>query len=97
MCTSHTDNEVWQRARERSDSETVLQLQAVYQRCNRGLFGLLPNYMARINLIHPIDSISGSMVKRERVYYRTRNGRTHAYKVVKPYKGPATAAQSAGR
>ena len=57
----------------------------------------MPTNMARINLIHPIDSISGAMVKRERVYYRTRNGRTHAYKVVRPYKGPASAAQSAGR
>ena len=57
----------------------------------------MPTNMARINLIHPIDSISGAFVKRERVYYRTRNGRTHAYKVIHPYKGEASAAQSAGR
>ena len=44
--------------------------------------------MARTTLVHPFDSISGKLSSDEKIVMRTRNGRTHAYAIKHPYKGP---------
>ena len=44
--------------------------------------------MARTTLSHPFDSISGKLASNDKIVMRTRNGRTHAYVVKHPYKGP---------
>ena len=48
----------------------------------------LPNTMARTTLSHPFDSMSGKLGSTDKIIMRTRNGRTHAYVVKHPYKGP---------
>ena len=53
--------------------------------------------MAHTNFIDPVASMSGSIVRREGVYFRTRNGKTHAYRVTRPYEGPCSEAQSSMR
>ena len=44
--------------------------------------------MARTTLAHPFDTMSGKLSTNEKIVMRTRNGRTHAYVVKHPYKGP---------
>ena len=44
--------------------------------------------MARTNLAHPFDSMSGKLSSNEKIVMRTRNGHTHAYAIKNPYKGP---------
>ena len=44
--------------------------------------------MARTTLSHPFDSISGKLNSTDKIVMRTRNGRTHAYAIKCPYKGP---------
>ena len=44
--------------------------------------------MARTVLSHPFDSISGKLNSTDKIVMRTRNGRTHAYAIKRPYKGP---------
>lgn len=44
--------------------------------------------MARTTLTHPFDSMSGKLSSNEKIVMRTRNGRTHAYAIKHPYKGP---------
>ena len=44
--------------------------------------------MARTTLSHPFDSMSGKLGSTDKIIMRTRNGRTHAYVVKHPYKGP---------
>ena len=44
--------------------------------------------MARTTLAHPFDSMSGKLASKEKIVMRTRNGRTHAYAIKHPYKGP---------
>ena len=44
--------------------------------------------MARTTLSHPFDSISGKLNSSDKIVMRTRNGRTHAYAIKRPYKGP---------
>lgn len=41
--------------------------------------------------------MSGSINHNERLYFRTRNGKTHAYYVTSPYEGPASVAQNTMR
>ncbi len=49
--------------------------------------------MARIDFSDPIASMSGRFSDRDKVYMRTRYGRTHAYAVKRPYEGPRTEQQ----
>ena len=51
---------------------------------------IIQNYltMARTTLSHPFDSMSGKLASTDKIIMRTRNGRTHAYVVKHPYKGP---------
>ena len=44
--------------------------------------------MARTTLAHPFDSMSGKLNSTYKIVMRTRNGRTHAYAIKHPYKGP---------
>ena len=44
--------------------------------------------MARTTLSHPFDSMSGKLASNDKIVMRTRNGRTHAYAIKHPYKGP---------
>ena len=44
--------------------------------------------MARTTLSLPFDSISGKLASNDKIVMRTRNGRTHAYAIKHPYKGP---------
>ena len=44
--------------------------------------------MARTTLAHPFDTMSGKLSTNEKIVMRTRNGRTHAYAIKHPYKGP---------
>ena len=44
--------------------------------------------MARTTLSHPFDSMSGKLASNDKIIMRTRNGRTHAYAIKHPYKGP---------
>lgn len=53
--------------------------------------------MAKITTIHPIASISGAIVKEEGLFFRTRNGKVHAYKVTRPFSGQPTESQNAMR
>lgn len=50
--------------------------------------------MATITFCDPIASMSGSLDEQSKIYYRTRNGRTHAYKVCNPYKGTPSEQQT---
>ena len=43
--------------------------------------------MASLTPSSPIQDISGKFSWKEKVVYRTRNGRTHAYAILNPYKG----------
>lgn len=43
--------------------------------------------MAQITPSSPIQSLSGKFSWTEKIIYRTRNGRTHAYVMHNPYKG----------
>ena len=53
--------------------------------------------MAKVTPIHPIASISGAIVKEDGSCFRTRNGKTHVYKVVHPFKGEPTENQNSMR
>ena len=44
--------------------------------------------MAHVEPSLPFDHFSGRLSSRERIVMRTRNGRTHAYAIMNPYKGP---------
>ena len=44
--------------------------------------------MAHVEPTLAFDNFSGKLSKKERIVMRTRNGRTHAYAVVNPDKGP---------
>lgn len=50
--------------------------------------------MAQIEFIDPVKQMSGAITEKGNVYFRTRNGVTHAYKVKNPYKGPASQKQN---
>lgn len=50
--------------------------------------------MATIICCDPVASMSGSLDRASKIYYRTRNGRTHAYRVCNPYTGEATEQQT---
>ena len=43
--------------------------------------------MAKITFIDPVTSLSGTLDEHSKIYYRTRNGRTHAYKINRPFAG----------
>ena len=43
--------------------------------------------MAKITPSSPIQNLSGKFSWKEKIIYRTRNGRTHAYVMLNPYKG----------
>ena len=51
--------------------------------------------MAKVIPSSPVDSISGKMHHNERIVWRTRNGRTHAYAILNPYKGPLAESRKA--
>ncbi|MGM9830859.1 MAG: hypothetical protein ACI3Z5_02450 [Paludibacteraceae bacterium] len=53
--------------------------------------------MAKITFIDPVTSLSGTLDEHSKIYYRTRNGRTHAYKINRPFAGEATELQAANR
>lgn len=53
--------------------------------------------MAKVTPIHPIASLSGAIVKKDGSCFRTRNGKTHVYKVVNPFNGEPTENQNAMR
>lgn len=44
--------------------------------------------MADVKPSLPFDSFSGKLSRKEDIAMRTRNGRTHAYAIKNPYKGP---------
>jgi len=43
--------------------------------------------MASLTPSSPIQNISGKISWKEKIVYRTRNGRTHSYAILNPYKG----------
>lgn len=43
--------------------------------------------MASVSTFLPVQNLSGKFGGKEKVIYRTRNGRTHAYVLLNPYKG----------
>ena len=43
--------------------------------------------MAQINPSSPIQNLSGKFSLNDKIIFRTRNGRTHAYVMHNPYKG----------
>lgn len=43
--------------------------------------------MARLTPSSPVQNLSGKFSWKEKIIYRTRNGRTHAYVMQNPYKG----------
>ena len=49
--------------------------------------------MARSELSLPFSSFSGKLSENEKIILRTRNGRTHAYVLQHPYKGPVAPAR----
>ena len=49
--------------------------------------------MAKIELATPFDEISGKLSSTERIVMRTRYGRTHAYAIRHPFRGPFTEKQ----
>ena len=53
--------------------------------------------MSKVSFIDPVASLSGALNRNEDIRFRTRNGKTHAYCITKPYKGPASEAQNAMR
>ena len=50
--------------------------------------------MSKVSFIDPVASLSGALNRNENIRFRTRNGKTHAYCVTKPYNGPASEAQT---
>ena len=44
--------------------------------------------MAHVEPALAFDNFSGKLSRKERIVMRTRNGRTHAYAIMHPYKGP---------
>ena len=44
--------------------------------------------MAKIELATPFDEMSGKLSSTERIVMRTRYGRTHAYAIRHPFRGP---------
>ena len=46
--------------------------------------------MAKIELATPFDEMSGKLSRTERIVMRTRYGRTHAYAIRHPFRGPFT-------
>lgn len=50
--------------------------------------------MANIKFIDPVKEIAGTLNKGENLHFRTRNGKTQAYIVKNPYKGPASQKQN---
>lgn len=53
--------------------------------------------MAHASLSFPIDSLSGKISQNGKVVLRTRNGRTHAYTIERPFRGEVTELQSSQR
>ena len=51
--------------------------------------------MASIKPISQLSTISGKINKEDDVVYRTRNGKTHTYKLQNPYKGPLSETRQA--
>lgn len=51
--------------------------------------------MARADLALPIAALSGKLSLNERIILRTRNGKTHAYIIDKPFRGERTDKQKA--
>lgn len=43
--------------------------------------------MASVTPSSPVQNLSGKFSWKEKIIYRTRNGRTHAYVMLNPYKG----------
>ncbi len=43
--------------------------------------------MASVVTSSPIQNLSGKFTWKEKIAYRTRNGRTHVYAILNPYKG----------
>ncbi len=52
-----------------------------------------PSVMARSELSLPFASLSGKLSNDDKIILRTRNGRTHAYVMHHPYKGPVAPAR----
>lgn len=44
--------------------------------------------MSRVTFEHPVANISGRLSSRSNIILRTRNGKTQAYVIQRPYKGP---------
>jgi len=44
--------------------------------------------MAHVEPALAFDNFSGKLSRNERIVMRTRNGRTHAYAIMHPYRGP---------
>ncbi len=53
--------------------------------------------MAKITFIDPVTSLSGTLDEHSKIYYRTRNGRTHAYKINRPFSGEPSELQTTMR
>ena len=53
--------------------------------------------MAKITPNSLISSISGPIVRKDNTYFRTRNGKVHAYKITNPFTGKPTENQNAMR
>lgn len=53
--------------------------------------------MAKITFIDPVTSLSGTLDEHSKIYYRTRNGRTHAYKINRPFTGEPSELQTTMR
>lgn len=51
--------------------------------------------MSKVSFIDPVASLSGALNRNEDIRFRTRNGKTHAYCITNPYKGPTSEAQNA--
>ena len=49
--------------------------------------------MAKIELATPFDEMSGKLSSTERIVMRTRYGKTHAYAIRHPFRGPFSANQ----
>ena len=53
--------------------------------------------MAHVETNVAIDSFQGKFKRDDRIVYRTRNGKTHAYALDNPFRGTASAEQGATR
>lgn len=53
--------------------------------------------MAHASLSFPLDSLSGKLSQNSKVVLRTRNGRTHAYTIERPFRGEVSEQQSSQR